>query len=269
MGLFDMFKGEFIDVIEWTDSTQDTMLWKFPRYDNAIKNGAKLTVRESQLAVFLHQGEFGDVFKPGLHTLTTNNIPVLTTLKSWKYALNSPFKADVIYANTKNFTNLGWGTQSAVTLNDARYGMYEVKARGTYAMRITDPVLFIKEIAGPDSNFSKDEVSGQLRSLIVSKFVDALAESGITADKVASNFDELGKFGLQKLQEEFKGYGLEITKFVVENVEMPEEIKKEIFSYSRLTSGIDIGKLAQFKAAQAIEKAAENPGGIAGAGAGI
>lgn len=264
MSIWNKLKGEFIDIIEWLDTTQDTMVYRFERYQNEIKNNAKLTVRESQMAVFINEGQIADVFGPGMYTLNTENLPILATLKGWKYGFNSPFKAEVYFVNTKNFTDNKWGTKSPVILNDERYGMLEIRAFGTYAIRITDPGLFIKEIVGTDGEFTRDEVDGQLRSIVVTRFTDAVGEAMIPVESFAGNVNELSEIAHAALTPEFQAYGLELTKFLVENVSMPEEVKKEIFELSRLDK-IDLHKLAQMKAAKAMEKAAENQGTAGGA----
>lgn len=267
MGLFDKIKNEFIDIIEWVDNTNNTIMWKFPRYQNEIKMGAKLTVRESQVAIFMNEGKIADVFQPGMYTLETQNMPIMSTLKGWKYGFNSPFKADVFFVSTKQFIDQKWGTKNPITLSDPRFGFIEVRAFGNFAFRVNDGAKFLKEIAGTDSNFSTDEVTEQLRSLIVTKFTDAVGEGNIPIEKFAANMDELSKLGQTKLNEDFTEYGLTITKFLVENVSMPEELKKEIFNYSRLHA-IDMQKLAQFNTANAIGDAAKNQG-LGGAGVGM
>jgi membrane protease subunit (stomatin/prohibitin family) len=267
MGLFDKLKNEFIDIIEWVDSSNNTIVWKFPRYQNEIKMGAKLTVRESQVAVFMNEGKIADVFQPGMYTLETQNMPIMSTLRGWKYGFNSPFKADVFFVSTKQFIDQKWGTKNPITLSDPRFGFIEVRAFGNFAFRVNDGSKFIKEIAGTDTNFSTEEVTEQLRSLIVTKFTDAVGEGNIPIEKFAANMDELSKLGQTKLNEDFTEYGLTITKFLVENVSMPEELKKEIFNYSRLNA-IDMQKLAQFNTANAIGDAAKNQG-IGGMGVGM
>lgn len=267
MGLFNKLKNEFIDIIEWVDNTTDTIVWKFPRYQNEIKNGAQLTVRESQAAVFLDEGKLADVFGPGRYQLTTQNMPILTTLRGWKYGFNSPFKVDIYYVNTKQFVDQKWGTKNPITLNDPRFGFIELRAFGTFSFRVTDPGKFIKEIAGTNPDITTEDVAGQLRSLIVTKFTDALGEAQLPVEKLASNLEEMSALGQQKLNADFAEYGLSVTKFLIENVSMPEEIKQEIFRYSRLHA-IDMQKLAQFNMAHAINDAAKNEG-IGGAGVGM
>jgi membrane protease subunit (stomatin/prohibitin family) len=267
MGLFNKLRQEFIDIIEWVDATPDTIVWKFPRYQNEIKNGAQLTVRESQAAVFLDEGKLADVYGPGRHVLTTQNMPILTTLRGWKYAFNSPFKVDIYFVNTRRFIDQKWGTKNPFILNDPRFGFIELRAFGTYSFRVADPGKFIKEIAGTRPDFSTEDVAGQIRSLIVTRFTDAMAESQIPLEKFAMNLDELSQVGLQKLNAGFSDMGLEITAFLVENVSMPDDIKQEIFKYSRLQA-IDPQKLAQFNMANAIGDAAKNEG-LGGAGVGM
>ncbi len=165
MGILDTFRNEFIDIIEWTDNTQDTIVWKFPRFQNEIKTGAQLTVRESQVAVFLNEGKLADVYQPGRYELSTQNMPILSTLKGWKYGFNSPFKVDIFYVNTKQFTDQKWGTKNPITLNDPRFGMIEIRAFGNFSFRVTDAGKFMKEIVGTDGQFTTEEISSQLRTL--------------------------------------------------------------------------------------------------------
>lgn len=267
MGLFSFIKNELIDIIQWENSSDDTMVWKFPKQDNEIKMGAKLTVRESQQAVFLNEGRLADVFQPGLYTLQTQNMPILSKLMGWKYGFQSPFKADVFFVNTKQFIDQKWGTKNAITLDDPRFGLVEMRAFGTFAYRITDAGKFLKEVAGIDKLFTTEEVNGQLRSLVISKFTNALGSGNITIDKVAANMEELSMACQEKLNHDFQEYGLMITSFVVENVSMPDDLKKEIFEYSRLNH-IDMQKLTQLKTAQSIQTAAANEG-MGGIGVGL
>ena len=269
MGLFDKIRNEFIDIIEWQDDTSDTIVWHFPRYQNEIKMGAKLTVRESQVAVFMNEGKIADVFQPGMYTLETQNMPIMTTLKGWKYGFNSPFKADVFFLSTRQFLDQKWGTKNPITLDDARFGMIELRAFGSFAFRVTDAAKFLKEVSGTEANYTSDEITGQLKSLIVTKFSNAVGAGNIPIEKFAANLEDLSKLGQDKLNTDFADYGLSIMKFLVENVSMPDDLKKEIFEYSRLNK-IDINKLAQMKAAKSIEIAAENQGTMGmGMGMGI
>ena len=268
MGLFSKIRAEFIDIIEWLDDSNNTLVYRFERYQNEIKMGAKLTVREGQAAVFINEGQLADVFTPGMYTLSTENMPILSTLKGWKYGFNSPFKAEVYFVSTRNITDQKWGTKNPVTLSDDRFGMIELRAFGTYVIKVKDAPVFIREIVGTDGHFTTDEIAEQLRSMVVTRFTDAIGEANFPVEAYAGNINELSELVHQILGSEFEKYGIELTKFLIENVSMPEEVKKEIFELSRLNK-IDLQKLAQYKAAQAMEKAAENDSGTAGAGMGM
>ena len=272
MGLFDEIKKklshEFIDIIEWLDNTNDTIVHRFERYQNEIKNGAKLIVREGQMAVFINEGQLADVFKPGTYTLNTQNLPILTTLKGWKYGFDSPFKAEVYFVNTRLFTDEKWGTKNAVILNDERFGLTEIRAFGTYSFKIQDPGKFIVDVVGTDGNFTNYEINEHLKSLIVTQFTDTVGEANLPIELYAKNAMELSETCQEVMQPEFGRVGILLEKFYIENVSMPEELKKEIFEYSRLDK-LDMTKLAQFKAAKAMEEAAKNEGGTAGAGMGM
>ncbi len=229
MGITDFFKGELIDVIEWTDDSRDTLSYRFPDDDKAIKNGAQLIVRESQVVQFVYLGAFGDLFTPGKHTLTTDNIPILTKLASWKYGFNSPFKADVYYVITRLFTGNKWGTSNPVMLRDNDFGVVRVRAFGTYDFRIVNPATFLREVAGSDHNFRLDEFNDTMRSRIVSLFTDAIASAKVPVLDVASRYSELGDALLPMINPAVTAkYGLEITSFIVENVSVPPEVESAI-----------------------------------------
>lgn len=268
MGLFSSLRGELVDIIEWLDDSNNTLVYRFERHDNEIKNNAKLVVREGQTAVFINEGKLADIFTPGTYTLSTQNLPILSTLKGWKYGFDSPFKAEVYFVSTRNFTDQKWGTKNPITLSDPRFGMIEIRAFGTYVMRVTEADKFIKEIVGTDGHFTTDEISAQLRSLVVTRFTDAVGESELPVEKFAANANELSQLTKDIMQVEFNGYGIELTKFLIENISMPEEVKKEIFELSRLER-VDLDKLAKMKAAKAMEVAAGNESGTAGAGMGM
>lgn len=268
MGFFDKLKGEFIDIIEFLDNTQDTIVYRFERYGNEIKNNAKLVVREGQMAVFINEGQLADIFTPGTYTLNTENLPILSTLKGWKYGFNSPFKAEVYFVSTKNFVDQKWGTKNAIILNDKRFGMVEVRAFGIYSFKITDAPVFIREIVGTNQTFTTQHICEQLKSIIVTRFSDATGESDLPIESYASNLNELSGAIFDYMQGDFSAYGMEVTKFLIENVSMPDEVKKEIFELSRLEK-IDLDKLTKLKAAKAMEAAAENPSGTAGMGLGL
>ncbi|MCW8128953.1 MAG: SPFH domain-containing protein [Planctomycetota bacterium] len=269
MGLWDSIKHQLIDIIQWLDESNDTMVYRFERYANEIKYGAKLVVRESQSAVFVNEGKIADVFRPGTYTLTTQNLPILSTLLGWKYGFESPFKAEVYFVNTKRFTDNKWGTKNPIMLRDAEFGPLRLRAFGTYALRVKDPAQLIREIAGTNGRFTVEEITEQLRNMIVSRFADILGESKIPALDLAANYNELGDFIAKKIQPEFEPYGLEVLNMLVENISLPPEVEKVLDQ--RTSMGV-IGNLqayTQFQAANAIPDAAKNPGGLAAAGVGL
>ncbi len=272
MGIFDTIKEklshEFIDIIEWLDYTDDTIVHRFERYQNEIKNNAKLIVREGQTAVFINEGQLADVFTPGTYTLNTKNLPILTTLKGWKYGFDSPFKAEVYFVNTHLFTDEKWGTKNPITLNDERFGLVEIRAFGTYAFKINDAGKFIIDIVGTDNNFTNFEINEHLKSLIATRFTDTVGEANLPIELYAANTTELSETCREVMQPEFNSVGISLEKFFIENVSMPEDLKKEIFEYSRIDK-LDLDKLTKFKTAKAIEAAATNEGGTAGAGMGM
>jgi len=269
MGLFDKIRNEFIDIIEWVDTTSDTIVWKFPRYHNEIKMNSKLTVRESQWAVFMNEGAIADVFTPGMYTLTTQNMPILTTLKGWKYGFNSPFKADVFFVSTRQFINQKWGTRNPVMLRDAEFGPVRLRAFGSFAFRVKDPGVFIKEIAATNPEFSVEGINEQLRNLAVSRGMDAIAEAKIPVLDLAANYDEVSARITEKIRSEFNELGLELTKFLIENISLPPEVEAALDKRSSMGIVGNLGAYAQFQAANAMEEAAKNPnGGLAGAGLG-
>jgi len=269
MGIFDKLRNEFVDIIEWTDDSLNTMVWRFPRYQNEIKYGAQLTVRESQQAVFVNEGQIADVYRPGRYTLNTQNMPILATLKGWKYGFNSPFKAEVYFVNTRNFIDQKWGTKNPIMLRDQEFGPIRLRAFGNYALRVTDAGKFIKEIAGTNGHFTTEDVTEQLRNLIITRFTDAIGESKISALDLAANYDELSKFITGKVAPEFGEYGLEITKFLVENISLPPEVEQALDKRSSMGILGNLNAYTQFQAANAMEAAAKNPGGGAGEGIGL
>src|SRR6186997_2925755 len=251
MGITDFFKGELIDVIEWTDDSRDTLSYRFPDDDKAIKNGAQLIVRESQQAQFVYVGEFGDTFGPGRHTLTTENIPILTKLKSWKFGFNSPFKADVYFVTTRLFTGNKWGTANPVMMRDADLGVVRVRAFGTYDFRVVDTKRFLKEVAGSDHNFRLDEFAETMRSRIVSVFGDAVASAHVPVFDVASRYMELGEALLPLINPVVSAkYGIEIASFVIENVSVPPEVEQAIDKRSSMAAVGNLNDYVKFQMAQ-------------------
>jgi membrane protease subunit (stomatin/prohibitin family) len=269
MGIWDKVRGELIDIVQWIDDTNDTMVYRFERYNNQIKYGAQLTVREGQAAVFVNEGKIADSFQPGMYALETKNLPVLSTLQGWKYGFNSPFMAEVYFCSMRQFTDLKWGTMNPIILRDAEFGPVRLRAFGTYVMKINDPLVLIRQIVGTDGRFTVDEIVNQLRNLIVSRFAETLGQSKIPVLDMSANYSELGDFLTKRIAPEFQSYGLELTKLLVENISLPPEVEEAMDK--RTSMGV-VGNLAaytQFNIANSIPDAAKNPGGLAAAGAGI
>ncbi|RMF72534.1 MAG: SPFH domain-containing protein [Planctomycetota bacterium] len=269
MSLWKKIKGELIDIVEWLDPTNDTMVHRFERYGNEIKWGAKLIVREGQTAAFVNQGQLADIFGPGTYTLETKNLPILSTLLGWYHGFQSPFKAEVYFVSTRRFTDLKWGTKNPIMLRDAEFGPLRLRAFGTYAIRVKDAGVFLKEIVGTEGHFTTDGITNQLRNLIVSRFADILGESRIPVLDLAANYDELGKFITMRIQPEFEQYGLELTKMLVENISLPPKVEEALDKRTSMGVVGDLRKYTQFQAAEALEKAADNPGGMASGGMGM
>jgi membrane protease subunit (stomatin/prohibitin family) len=274
MGFFDNLKNQmgsqFIEIIEWLDDSNDSLVYRFPVYNNEIKMGAQLIVRENQLALFINEGEAADLFKPGRYELSTQNIPILTTLRGWKYGFNSPFKAEVYFFNTRMFTDLKWGTANPVMMRDAEFGMIRMRAFGTYAMRISEAKEFFKSVVGTQGLTTTDDILGQMRSTIISHFSDIVAESKIAALDLASSYLELAELAKTKLAPQFALFGLDLSRFIIDNISLPEEVEAAIDQRTKLgVFGDKMQQYAQLQTAEAIKVAAANPGGIAGAGAGI
>ena len=267
MGLMDYLKGQFLEIIQWTDDSRDTLSWRFPDEDKEIKRGAQLIVRESQVAQFVYLGEFGDTFGPGKHTLSTDNIPILSTLKGWKYGFESPFKADVYYVTTRLFTGNKWGTSNPIMLRDTDFGIVRVRAFGTFDFKISDPKLFLKEVAGSDHHFRLDEFADTMRSRIISVFSDALATAKVPVLDLATRYSELGEALLPIINPITQGkYGIEISSFVLENASVPPEVEAAIDKRSSMSA---IGNLNDYVKFQMAEGMAKGGGGPAGAAAEI
>ncbi|OOY25484.1 antifreeze protein [Thioclava sediminum] len=264
MGILDFLSGEFIDVIGWTDDTRDTMVWRFEREGHAIKYGAKLTVREGQAAIFVHEGQLADIFGPGLYMLETNNLPILTTLQHWDHGFKSPFQSEIYFVNTTRFNDLKWGTKNPVMARDPEFGPVRIRAFGTYSMRVTDPGKFLTEIVGTDGEFTSDEISYQLRNVIVQEFSRAIASSGIPILDMAANTADMGKLITKAIAPTIANYGLELPEFYIENVSLPEAV--EAVLDKRTSMGIvgDLNKYMQYNAAESMGQ----PGSGASAGMG-
>lgn len=264
MGLWDKLRGELIDIIEWIDGDGDVLVHRFERYGNEIKYGAKLVVREGQAAVFINEGALADVFEPGTYTLETKNLPILATLKGWKYGFESPFKAEVYFVKTKRMTDLKWGTKNPIMLRDAEFGPLRLRAFGTYVAKVKDPATFIREVVGTDGSFTPEEITSQLRNYLVSRFADVLGESRIPALDLAANYVELGDFVREKIAPQFEGYGVELIDFLVENISLPEVVEKALDDRTKMGVIGNLNAYTQLKAADAIEKAATTEGGLGG-----
>lgn len=269
MTLHDFLVGELIDIIEWLDESGDTMAWRFSRPRNEIKNGAELIVRPAQLAIFIDQGRLADVFRPGRHTLTTANLPLLSSIRGWKYGFASPFKADVLFVNTKQFTNQKWGTANPVILTDPSLGPVRLRAYGTYAVRIVDPAAFVKELVGTNSTFIVEQIADQLRDLIVAKVSAVLATGQISVLELAAKYAEVGTRVLEQVAPQFQQYGLGVTQLVIENVSLPPEVEATLDQKTRMNMLGDLDRYTQLQSADAIRDAARNPSGGAAAGVGI
>jgi excisionase family DNA binding protein len=261
MALMDFLKRQFIDIIEWTDDSRDTLSFRFPDEDKEIKNGAQLIVRESQVVQFIYLGEFGDTFGPGKHTLTTDNIPILTNLKSWKYAFESPFKADVYYVTTRLFTGNKWGTSNPIMVRDADFGIVRVRAFGTFDFKIVDAKTFLKEVAGSDQNFRLDEFSDTMRSRLVSVFSDALATAKVPVLDLATRYQELGEALLPLINPLVTAkYGIEIASFILENASVPPEVEAAIDKRSSMSAIGNLNDYVKYQMAQGMEKGGSSGG---------
>jgi membrane protease subunit (stomatin/prohibitin family) len=270
MGIFDFLTGEFIDVIHWTDDTRDTMVWRFEREGHEIKYGAKLTVREGQAAVFVHEGQLADVFTPGLYMLETNNMPVMTTLNHWDHGFESPFKSEVYFVNTTRFSDLKWGTKNPIIARDPEFGPVRLRAYGSYTIKVSDPARFLTEIVGTDGEFTMDEISYQIRNIIVQEFSRTIARSGIPVLDMAANTRELGTLVGRDIAARLAEYGLEIPELYIENISLPEAV--EAVLDKRTSMGVigDLSTYMNFQAAESLTAQGAGAGALqAGVGAGL
>jgi excisionase family DNA binding protein len=270
MGLIDYLKTQFLEIIEWQDDSRDTLTFRYPDGDKEIKNGAQLIVNESQVAQFIYLGQFGDTFGPGKHTLTTDNIPILSTLKGWKYGLHSPFKADVHFVNTRLFTGNKWGTANPIMMRDADFGIVRTRAYGIFDFHVSDVKLFLKEVAGTDNHVRLEEFADTMRSRIVSVFTDALASAKVPVLDVASRYQELGTALLPLINPQVTSkYGIEISSFIVENVSLPPEVEAAIDKRSSMAAVGNLNDYVKFQMAESIGKGGGEAAGMAGTAAGL
>jgi len=271
MGIFDKLRNELVDIIEWVDNTNRTLVWRFPRYQNEIKNGAQLIVRPGQKAVFVYRGQLGDVFEPGNYELRTENLPILSTLQGWKYGFNSPFKSEVYFVSTRQITDLKWGTPNPIILRDPDFGPVRVRAFGTYTVKAVDPKALLKELVGTDAEFNADELTELLRSIIVTAFADLLGSSKVAVLDLAAHYRDLSD-GLRKTVNERVDdeYGLDIPQLMIVNVSLPEDVEKAVDTRSSMGVIGDMNRFQQFQMGNAMTAAANNPaGGGAAEGLGL
>ncbi|HLU72988.1 MAG TPA: SPFH domain-containing protein [Nonomuraea sp.] len=264
MAFLNMIRGEFVDIIEWLDDSRDTIVWRFPRHDNEIKMGAKLIVRESQVAVFVNEGQIADAFPPGTFTLQTRNMPILSTLKGWKYGFDSPFKAEVYFVSTRQFTDFKWGTQNPVMVRDPEFGPVRLRAFGSYSIRVTEPTGLLRELAGTDQQFRTEEVEGYLRQMIVGRLAGALGAAQVPVLDMAADQYAMGQRLADILSADLSLVGLEITNFSIENISFPPEVEQALDKRAQMGIVGDMGQYTRFQAANALENA-----GGAGDGMGL
>ncbi|MEF8753713.1 MAG: SPFH domain-containing protein [Accumulibacter sp.] len=269
MALMDFIRKQFVDVIQWTEEGDGVLAMRYPMQDLEIQYGAQLTVRESQMAVFVNEGQVADVFSPGLYTLTTRTLPVLTYLKNWDKLFESPFKSDVYFFSTRLQLDCKWGTPNPITIRDKDFGMVRMRAFGIYSYRLVDARRFHSEISGTREQYSVADLDGQLRNLVISSMTDLFGESGVPFIDMAANQDELGRQLKSKLESVFERYGLALDSFVVQNVSLPEELQKILDTRIGMNMIGDLGRYTQYQVATSIPLAAQNEGGIAGIGAGL
>ncbi len=271
MSWMDKLRAELIDIVEWVDDSHHTLVWRFPRYQNELKNGAQLIVRPGQVAIMVAQGRVADVFEPGQYRLETKNLPILSTLLGWQHGFDSPFKAEVYFVSTKQITDMKWGTPNPVIMRDPDFGPVRVRAFGSYTLRATDPRTLLSELVGTDHEYEADEVTELLRSIINMAFADVVASSGIAVMDLASNYAELSELlrreVVSRIDDEF---GLQIPQMYIVNVSLPAEVEKALDARSGMGIIGDMGRYQAYQMGQAIPDAAQNPaGGIAGAGIGL
>jgi len=266
--VFNFLSGQFIDVIEWTSDTRDTMVYRFERYGHEIKYGAKLTVREGQVAVFIHEGQLADIFTPGLYMLETNNMPIMTSLQHWDHGFKSPFKSEIYFVNTNRFTDLKWGTKNPIMLRDPEFGPTRIRAFGTYTVRVADAGRFMTEIVGTDGEFTTDEVTFQIRNIIVQQFSQVVAGSGIPVLDIAANTGEFGTLVASRISDTIDQYGLTLPELYIENISLPPAVEEALDRRTSMGVVGDLNKYTQFQTAEAMRAAADAPGG-SGMGEGL
>ena len=269
MALWDKLMHELVDIVEWLDDSNDTLSYRFERYQNEIKYGAKLVVREGQMAAFINEGKLADVYKPGTYELTTQNMPILATLRGWKYGFNSPFKAEVYFVSSRKFTDLKWGTPGPAMMRDKDFGMIRATAFGIYAIRVKEPGVFVRDLVGTDDRFTTADIQENLRGKIGLRIKELMPELGIPVIEMEAKVYEMGNRLREKLQPDFDAMGLELVEVQVQDIGLPEEVEKAIDKRGAMAAIGNLQAYAQYETASSIRDAANNPGGAAGAGVGL
>ena len=267
--LWKKLTGELIDIIQWLDDSNNTLVYRFERMNNEIKYGAKLTVREGQMAVFINEGQLADVFKPGMHTLTTQNLPILATLKGWKYGFESPFKAEVYFISTRKFTDLKWGTPGPATMRDKEFGIVRATAFGIYSIRVKDPAIFIKDISGTEGRFTTDQIQENLRGKIGLRIKEVMPELGLSIIDLEAKVTQMGSMLRERISGDFEAMGLELCEVQVQDIGLPEEVEKAIDKRGAIAAVGNLQAYTQYETASAIHDAATTPNSAAGAGMGL
>lgn len=261
MGLFGNLRQEVVDIIEWLDHTRDTLVWRFPRFRNEIKNGAQLIVRPGQVAVLVHRGELADVFEPGSHRLTTDNVPILSRLQGWKHGFESPFKSEVYFVNTRQIVDLKWGTPNPIPVRDPEFGPIRLRAFGTYTLKATDPRALLRELVGTDDRFEADEIHELMRGLIHSSLAEVLGRSTIPAVEMAANYAALADQVRQAVVEQVDDeYGLDVPTLIVVNISFPEEVEKALDARASMNVIGDLNRYQQYQVGQSMPLAAQSGG---------
>lgn len=269
MSIGSFFKKQFIDVIHWTEDAPGVLQYRYPMQDMEIQNGGKLTVRESQMAVFVNEGNFADIFSPGLYTLNTQTLPLLTNLRHWDKAFQSPFKSDVYFYSTRLQTNQRWGTPTPITIREKDFGAIRLRANGVYAYHVSDPAVFQQKLAATQAVYTVADVEPHLRNTIIGKVSDTFAESKVPFLDMAANIEEFSKAMREQVAPTFAELGLALDSFQVQSLSLPEELQKRLDERIGMNMVGDMRQYAQFQAAQSMPIAAANPGGGAGLGVGL
>ncbi len=267
MGLFDMFKKQFIDVIEWVEEGNGVLSYRYPMQDREIQNGAQLTVRDSQLALFVNEGKIADLFETGLHTITTRNLPILTNLKNWDKAFESPFKSDLYFFSTRDQLDQRWGTPNPIIIRDKEFGPMRVRAHGSYSYRIKNPKIFFNKVSGTREAFTTEELEGQLLAIILTAFSTHFGATQVGFIDMAANQQQFSDTLKQIIAPSLSDYGIELQSFLVQSVSLPEELQIHFDKMASMRMVGDLRNYAHFQAADSISIAAKNEGGVAGVGA--